>query len=436
MQLPIAFAPLLLVRARYKGYHSGRGLAKTHSFAHALIQKAATQRIRWLCLREIQRSMKESVKRTLDLKIEQLGLSHLFHSTANEISCVSTGSWIGFEGLRNNIDNIRSYEDLDGVWLEEAATVSKKSLEILVPTIRKPGSEIWASWNPRDVSDPIDQLFRGNNAEDLEFFREISQLQGLGDQYDTFMVSRGLQRADMPFFPAPLLMEMERDRRRDPDRYAHVWLGEYRKNSEARVFKNWKIEPYEVPPGTRPYFGSDFGFSIDPTVGLRIFVIPEKRTLYIDREVRQVGCPIDKTAQLFDGLKLTEEDHDPRRWPMKADSSRPETIQYLNAHGYPQMLGAKKGAGSVEEGVEFIKSWDIIVHPNCKEVATELTLYTYETDKQTDEVLPVLKDAHNHFIDALRYALEDVRRTSPIIIPIIVTSGRTSLGDHPDIGRS
>lgn len=432
MRLPAAFAPLLLVRARYKGYWSGRGVAKTHSFAAALIQKASTtQGFRWLCTREIQRSIKESVKRVLDLKIDQMGLNHIFHSTNNQITCVATGAWIGFEGLHNNIDNIRSYEDLDGVWIEEAATVSRRSLEILIPTIRKPGSEIWCSWNPRDPTDPVDELFRKNQADQADFFAEMSQQMDLSD-YDTWMIARGLQMEDNPFFPVPLRMEVERDRRRDPDRYAHVWLGQYRRNSEARVFKNWTIGTMDVPPGTRPHYGSDFGFSIDPTVALRIFLFPEQRKLYIDDEVSKVGCAIEDTPALFDQLGDTPGEM--RNWPAKADSSRPETIHHMNRHGYPKLTAARKGPGSVEEGVQFLQGWDIVVHPNCKGVTQELTLYSFEVDKQTEAVLPTLADKHNHFIDALRYALEDVRRAIGSAGPIVVLGGpRSSVGDHPGL---
>lgn len=429
MRLPAAFAPLMLRRARYKIFRSGRGVAKTHSFATALIARVSQRGERWLCCREIQRSMKESVKRVLDLKIDQMGLNHRFHSTANQISC-DNGGWLGFEGLRNNIDNIRSYEDLDGVWLEEAATVSQSSLDILIPTIRKPGSEIWASYNPRFPTDPIDKLATGSLEQDSEdFFREMAQKTELGKYYDEWVVVRSLQISDNPFFPITLAAEMERDRRRDPDRYAHIWLGQYARMSASRVFHNWKVGTMEVPEGHRPHYGVDWGFSIDPTVGLRIYVFPATRTLYIDREVSKVGCPIDKTPALLDDL----DEGAMRKWPAKADSSRPETINYMKSHGYPNIVGARKGPGSVEEGVEFLKNWDIIVHPNCKGVATELSLYSYEIDKQTNEVLPELADKHNHFIDALRYAVEDLRRGGKILIPLMGTAARTFFGDHPGI---
>ncbi len=99
-----------------------------------------------------------------------------------------------------------------------------------------------------------------------------------------------------------------------------------------------------------------------------------------------------------------------RKWPIRADSARPETISYMNRQGF-QIVSALKGAGSVEDGVEFLKSHDIVVHPDCRHTIDELSLYSYKVDKLTDEVLPVLEDKENHVIDALRYALEGARRS-------------------------
>jgi phage terminase large subunit len=116
---------------------------------------------------------------------------------------------------------------------------------------------------------------------------------------------------------------------------------------------------------------------------------------------------------------------------MVADSSRPETISYLRNHGFPRILSAVKGARSVEEGVEFLKSFDIIVHPRCQHVIDELTLYSFEIDPLTGMVLPKLADKNNHCIDALRYACEGVRRASAVRavpdaapMPIVTKWGR------------
>jgi phage terminase large subunit len=419
-RLPPAFSDLLRVRARYKGRFGGRGSAKSHSFAEAaLIRIADSSRpLRVLCAREIQRSIKESVKLLLDRKISHLGLTGFISQDKRVIH--ENGSEVIFEGLRSNVTAIQSLEAIDIAWVEEAQSISQSSLDILIPTIRAPGSELWFSWNPRNAKDPVDRLFRGEGvADDDKTF--------LPADYDQWMISRRVNFDENPFFPEVLRAEMERDKRRDPERYAHIWLGEYQRISEARVFKNWSIGTMAVPEGMRPYQGADWGFSIDPTVLVRCYVFQKERKLYVDAEVSKVNCPIDKTPELFDTL----DNGAARKWPIKADSSRPETIQYMQTHGYPKVFGARKGPGSVEEGVEFLKNFDIVVHPNCRRVIDELTLYSFEVDKLTNDVLPTLADKDNHVIDALRYAVEDLRRGTFVTAgPILVTEKRTYFGDY------
>lgn len=384
--------------ARYKAIYGGRGSAKSHSVATALVLEGAQKPLRILCAREIQNSIKDSVKRLLDDKIEACGLRGFYTSTDAEIRGAN-GTLFVFAGLRSNADSIRSLEGLDRCWVEEAATVSQASINTLTPTIRKPESEIWFTWNPRNADDPVDVMFRKDEPPPKSIVHRVN--------YDL-----------NPWFPDVLRDEMEWDRRRDPDKYAHVWLGEYLRNSEARVFRNWRVEPFETPYDAEFRFGADWGFSVDPTVLVRAWL--RGRTLYVDKEAYSVGCEIDETPALFDrvpGSKL---------WPITADSSRPETISYMSRRGF-NIRRAIKGAGSLEDGIQFLKSFDIVVHPDCKHTIDELSLYSYKTDKLTDEVLPVLEDKENHVIDALRYALEGLRRATPMF---------SDLDDEDDHGRS
>jgi phage terminase large subunit len=130
----------------------------------------------------------------------------------------------------------------------------------------------------------------------------------------------------------------------------------------------------------------------------------EGRTLYVDQEAWEVGCEIDKTPALFDKVDGS------RKWLIRADSARPETVSYMQRQGF-KIVGALKGPGSLEDGVEFLRAFDIVVHPRCENVAKELALYSYKIDPHTEEILPLLEDKNNHTIDALRYALEELRRS-------------------------
>ena len=350
-----------------------------------MIEENIYQKMDNVCLREIQKSLEFSVKKLLESKIAQMNAGDYFEVQDKRI-LTKQGGVIIFEGLQNHTaDSIKSLEGFDRAWVEEAQSLSQRSLDILRPTIRKPGSEIWISWNPNLATDPVDVLLRG----------EVPPKGAAVVQ---------MNYRDNPWLPNELKDELEYDQRRDPDKFAHVWLGEYQKNSETRVFKNWMIEEFESLPGTTFRLGADWGFANDPSVLIRCHI--DGKRLYVDYEAYMIGCEIDMLPDLFDRVPES------RKWFITADSARPETISYMRKHGYPKINAAVKGAKSIEDGIEFLKSYDIVVHPRCTHLIDELTLYSYKTDKLTGAILPLLEDKHNHVIDALRYACEALRRVS------------------------
>lgn len=207
VQIPEAFAELF-EPARYKGFHGGRGSGKSHSFARALLIKAAQKPLRVLCGREVQRSIKDSVKQLLDDQIQAMGLGEYFHSLQNEIRTPG-GGLFSFVGLGSmSIDQIKSMEGYDIFWGEEAQTFSARSIETLVPTIRKDDSELWFSWNRRNVNDPIEQILCGPVIPERAIVRHVNW-------------------SDNPFFPDVLNEERLFDQKNKPDRYAHIWEGAY-----------------------------------------------------------------------------------------------------------------------------------------------------------------------------------------------------------------
>lgn len=150
---------LLNRKARYKVAYGGRGGAKSRSFATALILLCYSFRRRVVCGRELQNSLADSVYQLLVDTIGRLGLERYFYITKESIACTRTGSTIIFKGIKNNVDAIKSLEDADIIWLEEADKISKNSWEKIIPTMRKPGSEIWVSFNPENEDDPTYQMF-------------------------------------------------------------------------------------------------------------------------------------------------------------------------------------------------------------------------------------------------------------------------------------
>jgi len=387
IKTPRWFKPFLQP-SRYKGAYGGRGSGKSHAFGEAMIEAhVIDQTRRSVCVREIQKSLSQSVKRLLELKIQQMGVQSYFEVQETQIKSVHGDGLIIFQGMQNHTsDSIKSLEGYDCAWVEEAQSLSQRSLDLLRPTIRKPDSELWFTWNPRNSTDPIDALLRGPNLPPSAIVKEVNF-------------------RDNPWFPDVLKAEMEYDRDRDPDKYTPVWLGSYLSNSEARVFRNWTVEEFEAPEDATHRFGADWGFATDPTVLVRCHLIGRK--LYVDYEAYMVGCEIVNTPDLF--LTIPESE----KWPIVADNARPETISHMKKNGFPKIMPAVKGPKSVEEGIEWLKNYDIVVHPRCQHTIDELSLYSYKTDPLTGNIIPVLEDKDNHVVDALRYACEALRRAAP-----------------------
>lgn len=380
--------------ARYRGAHGGRGSGKSHLVAEYLIERSAIEKCDIVCVREVQKSLAQSVKKLLENKITDLDVGHLFDVQREQIISAHGGRII-FQGMQNHTaESIKSLEGYDIAWVEEAQTLSQLSLDLLRPTIRKPGSEIIFTWNPRNATDPVDVLLRGEEPPPHAIVVPVN--------YE-----------DNPWFPDVLRDEMEYDKKRDPEKFQHIWRGAYVRNSEARVFKNWKVEEFEAPLDAVHRLGADWGFASDPTTLIRCHIVG--RTLYIDYEAYRVGCEITDTPALF----MTVPDSE--KWPITADSARPETISHMRKNGFPKIMPAVKGAKSVEEGVAWLQSFDIIVHPRCIHTIDELTHYSYKTDPITSIVMPVLEDKDNHVIDALRYACEGARRAQHSAKPMNFT---------------
>jgi phage terminase large subunit len=371
---------------RYKVMYGGRGGGKSWAIARALAVRAANERLRIGCFREYQSSIADSCHRLLKDQIYALGLEKRFWITDTSIKS-TTGSEFLFKGLRRSIAEIRSTEGIDIAWVEEASTVSEESWSILVPTIRKDGSEIWISFNPDQDSDPTYQRFVAHPPPS-------AWVQKIGWENNAR-------------FPATLDAERRYMLETDPEAYEWVWGGHCRSLTDAVVFRGRvSFESFETPPldeiGGRYYYGADWGFANDPTVLIRCFIKGDE--LFIDHEAFGYGVEIDDTAELFCQIPGA------RDWPIRADNSRPETISYMARQGF-RIEAANKWPGSVEDGIAQLKGFRrIVVHERCKQVAQEFRLYSHKVDRLTGDVLPVLVDRHNHGIDGLRYSLDEFIR--------------------------
>jgi phage terminase large subunit len=217
VDVPRAFKPLLEPK-RYKGAFGGRGGAKSHFFATQMVLQCYRRLTRAVGIREIQLSIRDSVRQLLADKVEQLGLGSHFTVLDTEIRC-DNGSNIVFRGMQAyNAETIKSLEGYDLAWVEEAQTLSQRSLDLLRPTIRKPGSEMWFGWNPRFRTDPIDVFFRKHPSPEK--------------------IAVEVNWRDNPWFPDVLRKDMESDKADDPERAEHVWEGGY-EIGQGAILARW-----------------------------------------------------------------------------------------------------------------------------------------------------------------------------------------------------
>jgi len=349
--------------------------------AEMLIEEhVANKDLQTVCIREIQRSLKFSSKKLLTSKIKSLGVGHLFEITLTEIRRIGGEGIIIFEGMQDHTaDSIKSLDGFDRSWCEEAQSLSHRSIELLVPTIRKPGSELWFVWNPEQPDNSVETLFQDNP--------------------DAILIH--VNYLENPWCPEEMTNLANWQQRVDYERYVHIWLGGYNTKSDAQVFTNCRVDEFTPDESFGdPLYGLDFGFANDPSCFVRCWI--KANTLYIDMDAGRVGLELDDTAKFF-----KQHDQWIERYVIRADSARPESISYLKRHGLPMMAGVKKWPGSVEDGVEYIKSFDeVVIHTSCKEMQEEARLYSYKVDKRTGDIQPVIKDDNNHRWDAVRYALQ------------------------------
>lgn len=383
LDFPIARAMVpALQPMRYKALYGGRGGTKSYFAADYVVAKALGG-AKCLCVREVQLSLDQSSKALIEERIIDHGLQDEFRILKTHIES-RAGGRVEFKGMQQfNSANIKSLQGYDLAWWEEAATASQYSLDLLIPTIRKEGSELIFTWNPEFPEDPVDAMFRGPNAV-----------------RNAVVIKCGWE--DNPWLPRVLREEKDELYRRDPEKAAWVWGGDYRTISDANVLKGLyraeRFEPKDHWDG--PYQGLDFGFANDPTAAIRIWI--NGRSLYVEHAHGTVSLDIDETEPY-----MIERVPDWDRYVTRCDNARPETISYLNKHGSGRYEAASKWKGSVEDGVAWYRSFDeIIVHPDTAgPFLKECKRYSYQVNKAGD-VLPKIEDKENHWIDAGRYACD------------------------------
>ena len=397
-----------------KGTHSafwlkgGRGSTKSSFAAIEIVFGILSDPLaNAIVLRKVGDTIRTSVMETLLWAIAKLELSHLFtHTKAPaEITFVPTGQKILMKGLDDPL-KLKSIKVKKGyfkfLWFEEAAEFNGvEEIRNVEQSVLRGGDIFveFVTYNP--PNDPAAWV----NAE-------------------ANSVTPGRLVHDSCYLDVPahwlgkkFLQDAETLRIKDPLKYDHEYMGKAVGRADQIVFHGkWSELDFETPPLSHMYqnrffFGADWGFADDPTAIIRCWI--RDNCLYIDYEAGGYHIELDDLPALFDKVPGT------RQWPIYGDCARPETISHVKNKRF-NIDGAPKWQGSVEDGVEYIRSFDhIYVHPRCVNLIEEFKKYSYKVDKNTQQILPVIIDAYNHYIDALRYSLADYIKTNVSILDVL-----------------
>lgn len=339
IQIPSAFRELFDPQYRDYAYHGGRGGAKSHSIAGALVIQAAQTPLRIVCAREIQESLRDSVKQLIEDKISDYGLADHFEALRDETRAKNGGRFV-YKGMWRNPDALKSLEGADIFWGEEANRFSGRSIRLIRPTMRKPGSRMIWSWNPEFDHDPVDLLFRGSaGPPPNSLVREVSW-------------------RDNPFFDqTPLRAEMENDYRIDPAMAAHVWGGDYIQAVDGAYYaaqlkaarEEGRITPLARDPLMRVRAFWDLGWRDATAIWIAQFVGREVRVLdYIEGRGQELGYYVAALRANGWGDALMELPHDGKSVTVISPGS---AQQQLRAAGFEVNITPNQGKGAALERV-------------------------------------------------------------------------------------
>ena len=376
MEIPEEFKRLFDKDWREAAVYGGRYSLKSHTVARMLIIRARMSKTRVGCFREFQSSIAESSHQLLSDLIKQYNLTD-FVVTDKAIVNRITGSDFIFKGLWNNEQSIKSIEGIDIAWVEEAQTISKDSLEVLTPTVRKPGSQIIYTYNRFAEDDPIHTrlVTEGRpNTLIINVNYDVAQKYG--------------------WLPKVILDEIEDDKINRPALYKHKWLGEP-SSQERKIYRDWAIIE-EIPHEARlERYGLDFGYTNDPTAIVAIYYY--NGGYILDEITFQRGL---KNNQIAEILKNQPEAI------VVADSAEPKSIDEIREHGI-NIIPTVKGRDSVLNGINKVQQQRISITKRSVNIIKEYRNYLFKTDKN-GKINNEPEEGFDHHMDAIRYGISSL----------------------------
>lgn len=383
------WADFLFDDYRYKVLHGGRGSSKSWTVARALLIQGAQRPMRILCTREVQKSIKESVKRLLDDQIEGLGLGAFYQSLETEIRGLN-GTTFVFSGLASHtVDSVKSFEGCDVCWVEEAQTVSKKSWDILTPTIRKPGSEIWVTFNPLLDTDEVWRRFVENTPPNSCVLQ--------------------VNWSDNPWFPEVLEQERQHAQETAPDDYDNIWEGKCRSAVSGAIYASEvqqaivedRIRPVPYDPRLKVHAVWDLGWNDAMSIILVQKGVAELRVIgYIEESFKTLDWYVSQLKQMPYNWGFDYLPHDGNTKDFKTGKS---TAEILKSFGRKTKQTPNIG---IENGIKAARmTFGRMYFDKVKTVRLIECLKRYRRaiSSTTNEPGAPVHDEYSHGADAFRY---------------------------------
>lgn len=378
IEIPVEYKRLFDNDWREAAIYGGRFSLKSHTVARFLLIRAREKKTRIGCFREFQNSINESSYQLLADLIRQYNLNEFDLKNNSIINKITESDFI-FKGLWNNEQSIKSIEGIDIAWVEEAQTVSEKSIEILTPTVRKPGSKIIYTYNRLLEEDPVHKRL---------------VLEG---RPNTLILNLNYDIAlKYNMMPDVIRLEMEDDKEKRPALYKHKWLGEPY-NQERKIYKDWAFID-EIPhEASLIRYGMDFGYSNDPTAIVAIYRL--NGGFILDEICYQKGLSNKQIADILNNVQ--------ERKLCIADSAEPKSIDEITSYGV-SILPSKKGQGSVSQGIQYVQEQRISVTNRSLNIKREYSNYLWKVDKD-GKIINEPEHTFKHSMDAIVYGLNDLK---------------------------
>ena len=381
---------------RYEIYYGGAGSGKSFFVAQKLVFKALSERRKILVLRKVGRTTKNSTFQLIIDTLVQFKIKDKCKINKTDYSIeLPNGSLFLCSGL-DDPEKIKSITGLTDAWLEEATEFAQDDFNQIDLRIRDPfaqNQQIILSFNPVSKANWCYLQFFAENPE-LDAFREKIKI--VKSNY-----------LDNPHLPQQYIDSLLLLKNTNPVYYSIYALGDFG-SLDKLVYSNWQtFEFNEKEIKGNLICGLDFGYTNDPTAFVASIVVPEENRIYVFREWGGTGYLNDAIAAQIKDMGFAKSS-------IMADSAEQKSIDEIKRQGIQSIQPCAKGQGSILQGIQKLQQYELIIHPNCKEIINELQNYSWQKDKQTNEYINKPIDKFNHYLDALRYSLQCLDERTPL----------------------